>query len=131
LAAQKPSRDSFAAVRDCPAAYEYVRTSGGEDVLSENVGAVVLTGKKIWVSNLFVYTQLIERGGWQDAGVNSMIATRRFSLIATGRNYLANRSYAIYGSDRLPPEAIQAMAQNYHLAATFQCRDASFMFLPN
>ena len=131
LAGQTPSRDFFAGDRDCPAAYEFVRNSGGEDVLSENVGAVVLAGKRVWVSNLFVYSQLIERGGWQDAGMNSMIAARRFSLIATSRNYLANRNYALYGSDRFPPEAIQAMAQNYHLAAAFQCRDASFMFLPN
>jgi hypothetical protein len=34
--------------------YEFVRSQAGDRILSENVGALVLGGKRVWVSNLFV-----------------------------------------------------------------------------
>jgi hypothetical protein len=128
--AQKQSKNPFAAVRDCPAAYEFVRSHPGDRVLSENVGALVLGGKKVWVSNLFVYSQLIRNAGWQDAGMKQMIDTRSFDLIVTSRNYPSNKMYSLLGVDRFAPEPLQSLEQNYRAVAAFECKDAAFMFAP-
>ncbi len=127
---QRPSKNQFAAVRECPAAYEFVRSQAGDRILSENVGALVLGGKKVWVSNLFVYNQLIEHAGWQDVGMKKMIEARGFDLIVASRNYAGNKAYSILGVDRFSPEDIQAIVGNYDLAASFDCRDAAYMFEP-
>jgi hypothetical protein len=131
LLAQRQSKNFFAVVRDCPAAYEFVRSQPGDRILSENVGALVLGGKKVWVSNLFVYTQLIEHAGWKDAGMKQMLDSRSFDLVVASRNFLGNKNYLLLGADRFAPEAIQALAKNYHAAAFFECKDAAFMFVPN
>jgi hypothetical protein len=131
LLAQKQSKNFFVAVRDCPAAYEFVRSQPGDRILSENVGALILGDKKVWVSNLFVYSQLIERAGWKDAGMKQMIDTRAFDLIVASRNYPGNNAYSILGADRFAPETLQSLADNYHAVASFQCKDAAFMFVPN
>ncbi|HEX9120243.1 MAG TPA: hypothetical protein VF840_06855 [Terriglobales bacterium] len=86
----------------------------GDRILSENVGALVLGGKRVWVSNLFVYSQLIERAGWKDAGMKQMIDSRSFDLVVASRNFLGNKNYLVLGADRFDPEAIQALAQTYH-----------------
>ena len=49
----------YATVQDCSQAYAFVKQYPGDQVLSENVGALVLAGKTVWVSNPFVYTQLV------------------------------------------------------------------------
>lgn len=131
LMAQKQSKNYFAQAGGCPAAYQFVRSQPGDRILSENVGALVLGGKKVWVSNLFVYTQLIENAGWKDAGMKPMIESRSFDLVVASRNFLGNKNYALLGADRFSPEAIQALAQNYHAVAAFECKDAAFMFAPN
>jgi hypothetical protein len=128
--AQKQSKNPFAAVRECPAAYEFVRSQPGDRILSENVGALVLGGKKIWVSNLFVYSQLVQHAGWQDAGMKQMIETRSFDLIVTSRNYPGNKTYSLLGADRFAPEPLQLLAENYRAVAAFECKDAAFMFAP-
>jgi hypothetical protein len=131
LLAQKPASNVFTKTGGCPAAYEYVRTQEGDRILSENVGALVLGGKQVWVSNLFVYTQVIEHAGWKDAGMQEMLDSRSFDLVVASRNYLGNKTYSLLGADRFTPDAIQSLAQNYHAVASFECKDAAFMFAPN
>jgi hypothetical protein len=131
LSAQKQSKNFFAKVSDCPAAYEFVRSQPGDRILSENVGALVLGGKTVWVSNLFVLTQLIEHAGWKDPGIKPMLDSRSFELVVASRNFLGNKAYSLLGADRFTPEAIQSLAQNYHAVASFECKDAAFVFAPN
>jgi hypothetical protein len=107
-----------------------VRSQPGDRILSENVGALALGGKKVWVSNLFVYSQLIQHAGWRDAGMKQMIDARSFGLIVTSRNYAANPAYALLGADRFAPEALQSLTENYRAVAAFQCKDAAYMFAP-
>src|SRR5262249_53924812 len=53
----------------------------GERVLTDNVGELLLAGKRVTVSNPFVYTQLVARGGWSDAPVLERVSGRQFDVI--------------------------------------------------
>lgn len=65
----------------CPELYEYVRGHPGKNVLSENVGAVVLAGKPVMVSNPFVYGQLAMHGRGSDEQLRRMVESRYFDVV--------------------------------------------------
>ncbi len=123
--------DQYNGISECPQAYAYIAQHSGDRVLSENVGALVLAGKTVWVSNPFVYTQLVTRRGWPDAGLERMVRERGFDLIVASRNYPVYPSFRSDGAERFSPAVVNALADNYHVARTFQCRDATVMFERN
>src|SRR4029077_17532823 len=71
----------------CPEAYKWVRESTGPNLLAENVGALVLGKKRVWVSNPFVLAQLVEHAGWSDAELVRMVRERRFDAVLTEEDY--------------------------------------------
>ncbi|MGI9101678.1 MAG: hypothetical protein ACR2IF_04450 [Terriglobales bacterium] len=120
--------DEYNAVSECPQAYAYIAQHGGDRVLSENVGALVLAGKTVWVSNPFVYSQLVMRRGWHDVGLEKMVRDGGFELIVASRNYPAYPWFRSDGAERFSAAGVNALAANYRVAKTFQCRDAAVMF---
>jgi hypothetical protein len=105
----------------CAAAYAAVRQNPGQHVLSENVGAVVLAGKEVMVSDPFVYTQLVERAGWSDQELQERIHRHYFDLIVTGGPLYRLRWSA---------PVRQAIAEHYRPIASFNCTDAYAILVP-
>jgi hypothetical protein len=114
--------------RGCPAAYDWVRTQAGPNLLSENVGSLVLGKKKVWVSNLFVLAQLVERGGWSDDNLVQMVRERHFDAILTRLTY---RDFDfVHGAERFSPQFLRALNENYVPKPTFQCKDMNIVYWP-
>lgn len=59
------------------------------------------------------------------------IDMRSFDLIVASRNYTGNKAYSILDADRLAPGTLRSLADNHHALASFQRKDAAFMFVPN
>ena len=108
----------------CSLAYDTVRQSPSERILSEDVGALVLAGKPVWVSNPFVYGQLISSGEWSDEAVASRIRSHWFDLILLSED-------ATRYTDRWSPALRQDILANYHLAGRFACEGAKAAYVPN
>ena len=125
---RKLTYDPFLTVAECPQAYAYVKQHGGDRVLSENVGALVMAGKTVWLSNPFVYSQMVMRGGWPDAGLERMVRNREFDLVVAQWNYPEYPPFMSDGSERFSSGVVKAIANNYRVVQTYQCTDARFMF---
>ena len=65
----------------CEAAYAYVKNHPGRRILSENVGAVVMAGKSVELSDPFVWTWLVRRQGWSDAELQNLVRAHAFDLV--------------------------------------------------
>src|SRR4029453_18511135 len=67
----------------CRSAYEFLRQFPGERVLSEDVSALLLTGKPVVASDPWAYAQV--RGiTWESGGLERLVATGYFDLILAG-----------------------------------------------
>jgi hypothetical protein len=108
--------------------YALVKQYPGDRVLSENVGALVLAGKTVWVSNPFVYSQLVMRGGWPDTGLERMVRNREFDLIVTQWNYPQYPSFMSDGGERFSSGVVKAIAENYRTVGLYGCTDARVIF---
>jgi hypothetical protein len=126
---QTPTQNVWKPVEGCAAAYQFVREQSSDRILSENVGALVLGGKTVWISNPFVYSQLAMHGG-SDAPLREMLGNGSFDFIITAWSYLDSPYLQAHGSERFSPEAIQLMAANYRLTKVFQCPDARYVYQP-
>lgn len=114
----------FAERVSCGPAYLYLREHG-DRVLTDSVGALLLTGKPVLVSNPFVYAQLVRHGGWPDT-VLDRVRAKEFDVI------LLREQIGVYRPDeRFTIETLRAIRENYHRAATFECYDSGFAYLPN
>ena len=122
--------DPYTTVQDCDRAYALVKQYPGDRVLSENVGALVLAGKTVWVSNPFVYSQRVMRGGWPDAGLERMVRNREFDLIVTQWDYPMYPSFMSDGAERFSSGVVKAIVENYRAVQMYQCTDANVIFEP-
>ncbi|MBZ5512708.1 MAG: hypothetical protein LAN70_16290 [Acidobacteriia bacterium] len=122
--------DPYATVQDCDRVYALVKQYPGDRVLSENVGALVLAGKTVWVSNPFVYSQLVMRGGWPDTGLERMVRSREFDLIVAQWNYPMYPNFMSDGAERFSSGVVKAIVENYRAVQMYQCTDANVIFEP-
>jgi hypothetical protein len=120
--------DPFVTVAECPQAYAYVKDHGADRVLSENVGALVMAGKTVWVSNPFVYSQMVMRAGWPDAGLERMLQDGDFNLFVAQWNYPDYPPFMSDGGERFSSGAVKAIVKNYRAVQTYQCTDARVIF---
>jgi hypothetical protein len=104
----------------CPEAYAYIRQHNR--VLSENVGALVLTGRPVFLSNAFVYSQLVRSGHWPDGEVEKMLQQRDADLVVIGKP--SNIEH------RWSDTALQALAANYVPTRQFSCPDIAIAYEP-
>jgi hypothetical protein len=122
--------DNFGPDSECPRAYEWVRSQAGANILSENVGALVLGNKKVWVSNPFVLAQLVEHAGWSDAELVTMVRERHFDAIFTRMDYPSIPSVLATGAERFSPALLLAIRENYTHQQGFLCRDMNILYTP-
>ena len=83
-------------------------------MLSENLGAVVRTGKQLVVSDICLFTQMSRVHTWDQWGLVQMIQQRRFSLIVLSdlpTKPAVERSPIF--NDRWTTEQLQAITENY------------------
>jgi hypothetical protein len=97
----------------------------GNRVLTDNVGELLLAGKRVAVSNPFVYTQLVTRRGWSDAPVLDRVSARQFDVI------LLERAVEAYGvNERFSEDVLSEIKRNYRRAAQFECPYAGVAYVP-
>jgi hypothetical protein len=112
---------SLGVVDDCSQAYAYIRDH--DQVLSENVGALVLTGRPVLLSNPYVYAQLVRSGKWRPGRIEQMLEESTASLVITGQRSISEQRWSL--------PALAALAANYHVAKQFACADAMLAYEPN
>lgn len=122
-----PATPRNPATAGCPQLYEYVRNYPGDTVLAENVGAVVMSGKRVWVADPFMFWNLTNAGKLSSSTLEEMIANKKFDLIVLG---LDMDSYAQLRSYRWPPKVLSLVRTNYYAAQRFNCLDATVAFEP-
>jgi hypothetical protein len=108
-------------VDECPQAYAYIRDH--ERILSENVGALVLTGRPVLLSNPFVYAQLVRSGKWPSGRVEQMLEEGTADLVIIGKPRISEQRWS--------QPALAALASNYHVSKRFVCADAMVAYEPN
>jgi hypothetical protein len=110
----------------CDNTYQFLR-SRGNSVLTDNVGALLLSGKPVLVSNPYVFSQLAMHSGWSDAPIVDRIRSKQFDVIL-----LMDPAGKYTGPDsRFTPDTVLAIKQNYHVATQFDCPDTMFAYVPN
>lgn len=117
-------RPPFAERISCEPAYAYLQDHG-DHVLTDSIGALLLTGKPVLVSNPFVYSQMVIHAGWPDT-VLQRVREKEFDVI------LLREQLGVYHrDDRFTAETLRAIRMNYHEGAAFECYDSGFAYLPN
>lgn len=112
----------------CPNAYAYVKKVPGRRILSENVGAVVMAGKPVQLSDPFVWIWLVRRGGWSDAELQSLVRARDFDAILMHNPVSEQKGLGDVGRWSLP--VLDAIQQNYQPTWGFACQDAGVVYEP-
>lgn len=117
----------------CSAAYQFVARQPGQ-LLTENPGAAVLSGKEVWLSNSFEYAILGRAGRLDPQPLNRLVQQKFFGVVLLGGN-LAELEQAAKQPRAAhtiwPPPFVAALAQNYHEVAHFSCAYAQTAFEPN
>ncbi|HZQ90989.1 MAG TPA: hypothetical protein VFA60_04285 [Terriglobales bacterium] len=114
----------------CGEAYEYVHGHRGQNVLSENVGAVVLAGKPVFISNPFVYQFLVANAGWSDGPIVDAVRQHKFELVMLSAPIDRAPAPASIG-ERWSAAVVEALRQEYHPVRRFGCEDAQVALEPN
>ncbi|MBV9147187.1 MAG: DUF2029 domain-containing protein, partial [Acidobacteria bacterium] len=117
--------DERAMLRDCGQVYGYVQDTQG-DVLADNVGMLVLTGKPVFVSNPFVLRYLVDRG-LSDQQLRDKIATKGFSTIILSGNPMG-RPFS--DSERWSSGALAEIKSDYKVIGHAQCTEANTVLVP-
>ena len=108
-------------VDGCSDAYSYI--SQHHQVLSENVGALLLMDRPVLLSNPFVYAQLVRHGNWPPGRVEQMVEQTTADLVIIGKPEILEQRWSA--------PFLAALASNYHLTRRFACSDATEAFEPN
>lgn len=112
----------------CAEAYDFVKQHPGRQVLSEDVGAVVMAGKPVWLSDPFVWTWLVRGRGWSDAELQRLIRAHAFDLIILDGPIDWQKQ--VGPISRWPLGVLDAIEQNYRPTREFACQDAGIAFEP-
>jgi hypothetical protein len=110
----------------CDEAYAAVSRDLGDRILSDNVGALVLAGKPVYVSDPFVYGWLVKGAGLPDDDLRRMVTSGEFTAIVLDRRADGPPS----DEDRWPNDMRAAVSRNYELKKQFSCNDARFVYEP-
>jgi hypothetical protein len=122
LRINKPIED----LSGCQRAYAAVRGELGDRILADNVGALVLAGKPIYVSDPFVFRWMVTNGGFSDAELRQRIVSRDFTSIVLDTELDTKET----NGGRWPDDVRFAIRDNYRLKEEFVCNDARFVYEP-
>jgi hypothetical protein len=112
----------------CQDAYDYVKHHPGRRILAENVGAVVMAGKPVQLSDPFIWTWLVKRRGWSDAELQSLVRAHAFDVVIL--NGPVDWQRDIGEISRWPLPFLDAVQQNYQPTRGFDCQDARVAYEP-
>ncbi len=114
-------------LRGCSAAYEFVARSNSSRILSQSLGPLLLNGKTVFVTDPFIYGQLVEHGIWPDSILERPVNEQYFDLIITtvDPEHMQPTDPSIW-----PRSLLDAMARHYRVVQRFSCRDGSLMLEP-
>lgn len=107
----------------CTDVYHWVAQLPSDRILSEDVGALVVGGKSVWISNSFSYNLLSTSPTSPDTQLEQRIDDKWFDYILLGYD-LADPSY------RWSAPVKQAILKNYVLAGQSSCRDLRYIYVP-
>lgn len=108
----------------CGATAAYLR-SRGEMVFSEDVGDLVLTGKRVYLSDPFIEAQLAMRRNWPEPYL--LQALRSGSVDAVLTSCELDHCAKL---ERWSPAVTNEILRNFRLARAFRCPDAYFAYEP-
>jgi hypothetical protein len=111
---------------ECGQAYAAIRGNLGDRILADNIGALVLAGKSVYVTDPFAYRWLVTYAGLPDTDLRRMITYREFTSIVIDRGVEDKET----DLDRWPEDVRRAIRANYQLKRTFICNDARFVYEP-
>jgi hypothetical protein len=117
--------DQRSMLRDCGKVYGFVQRTRGE-VLADNVGMLVISGKPVFISNPFVYRYLAARG-WNDLELRKKVHAQAFSAIVLSSDPL---DQPLENSHRWTVGVLSEMKQNYAPLGHFQCTEANTVLVP-
>lgn len=117
-------------LQQCPEAYAYIRAHAGDRALSENVSALLLGGKTVWVLDPFVYSQITMHGRWRDDVIEPRLRSRWSDMVVTRRDYTQSPDALRLGVERFSAGMVQSLQANYRVTRSFQCTDANVIFEP-
>jgi hypothetical protein len=126
--ANTPLRSSkpIEALSECKQAYSAVREDLGDYILADNLGALVLGGKQIYVSDPFIYRWLVAKTGFPDEDLRQKIVHREFTAIVLDRRLEDPED----DGGRWPDDVRQIIRENYRLKEQFNCNDARLVYEP-
>jgi hypothetical protein len=110
--------------RGCPDFYALIKDHSGRRVLSSNVGAVLVAGKPVLLSNPYVYSQLVEHRVWEDT-VAAKVNTRDFDVIALDGDIEGLRANKRFGWSEAFVDAVE---KNYEVTHRYDCMQAGAVF---
>jgi hypothetical protein len=113
-------------MRDCGQVYGFVHGVQGE-VLSDNIGLLVLTGKPVFISNPFVYRYLVTKDGWSDQELQQKVSSQGFAAIVLSSDpttHPLNESY------HWSAQVLDNINHAYRPIGHFQCTEATSILLP-
>ena len=122
----------------CPELQAFLRRQVGSRALSENVGTALLSGKRLLVSEPFIYRQLVSRSELSAEPLAAMIRSRQVDFIilnqetpqlrlprkGTGRSWWWERE------GPWPSSILDGIEENYAVSGHFQCPNAAVVYLP-
>ena len=103
--------------KGCTEAYAFIGSFPGDRVLSEDVTPLVLAGKPVLASNLYVTAQLGSSVNWAQGSLAQLAAREYFDLIVTGREIGTSQ----LDSARWPPDLAEAISRQYRLVRRLDC----------
>lgn len=110
----------------CGRAYAAIRSDLGDRILSDNIGALIIARKPVFVSDPFVFRWLVTGTGFSDTDLRQTINEGGFTSIVLNNPV----DGPISNDDRWPDDVRQAIRQNYQLEEEFNCNDAKFVYVP-
>ena len=111
------------AMAGCEAAYSFVRHHRGERVLAGDVGAVLLGGKPVMVSDPYAYSQLVRHGGWSDQDLQNKLGSGYFDLVL-----MSDQSGK--RAERWTEPVRRALAEHYRPVQRFYCTGVAAAYEP-
>jgi hypothetical protein len=93
-----------------------------DPVLSENVGLLVMTGRKVPYDDPFLMAQTAKGGQWDQSGLIGHLQNKEFPFLLLDLDVIADLS----PNERWSPEVLDAIRANYKILY----RDAMFVYVP-
>jgi hypothetical protein len=113
---------------ECEDVYAFVKRLPGRRILSEDVGAVAMAGKPVQLSDPFVWSWLVRRGGWSDAELQAMVRARAFDAVILSAPIDVQKGNGDVSRWTLP--VLDALHDNYQPTEVFSCQDAGIAYEP-